>query len=44
MGHKGVSIRKVPKAKSKPLAITNHSGGAVSSLDQPAEGAERLWP
>ena len=39
MGHKGVSKRKLPKAKLKPLATANRGSGAVSSLAQPMAGA-----
>jgi hypothetical protein len=35
MGHKGVSQRKLPKEKTKPLATANRGGGAVSDLAQP---------
>jgi hypothetical protein len=42
MGHKGVSIRKAPKAKSKPLAIANHSGGSISDLAQSERGSRQL--
>jgi hypothetical protein len=44
MGHKGVSIRKLPKAKSKPLASADHSGGLVSGLNQTPEAAGRQLP
>jgi hypothetical protein len=43
MGHKGVSIRKLPKAKQKPLATIDHNGGLVSSLNQSPESAGRAW-
>jgi len=43
MGHKGVSIRKLPKAKSKPLATANHGSGSVSGLAQP-EGVRGQLP
>ena len=42
MGHKGVSKRKPPKAKVKPLATVNRGAGAVSSLAQPGQGGEQL--
>jgi hypothetical protein len=42
MGHKGVSIRKVPKTKLKPLAIANHGGGSVSDLAQSQRGLKQL--
>ena len=38
MGHKGVSKRKLPKAKLKPLATANRGAGAISSLAQPMVG------
>jgi hypothetical protein len=34
MGHKGVSKRKPPQAKIKPLATANRGSGPVSSLSQ----------
>jgi len=43
VGHKGVSIRKLPKAKSKPFATVNHGSGAVSDLAQ-SEGARGQLP
>ena len=42
MGHKGVSIRKLPKAKSKPLATANHGIGLVSDLAQSESVRGRL--
>ena len=42
MGHKGVSKRKLPKAKSKPLATANRGAGAVSSLAKPEAAGRRL--
>jgi hypothetical protein len=50
MGHKGVSKRKLPKAKSKPFATANHGAGAVSGLAQseagrgPLPGKARAMP
>jgi hypothetical protein len=44
MGHKGVSIRKLPKARTKPLTATDHSGGAVSDLNQPPSSAGKQLP
>jgi hypothetical protein len=41
MGHKGVSKRKLPQVKSKPLQTSNHSGGAVSDLSQHGNGTAR---
>ena len=40
MGHKGVSKRKLPKAKLKPPATANRGVGAVSGLAQ-SESAGR---
>ncbi len=34
MGHKGVNIRKPPKAKTKSIATANRGAGAVSGLAQ----------
>jgi hypothetical protein len=42
MGHKGVSKRKLPKAKSKPLATAIHSGGSVSDLAKSERGSRQL--
>ncbi len=43
MGHKGVSKRKLPKQKLKPLATANRSGGSISDLAQ-AEKTTRQLP
>jgi hypothetical protein len=42
MGHKGVSIRKSPKTKLKPLATANHGGGSVSDLAKLQGGSKQL--
>jgi hypothetical protein len=42
MGHKGVSKRKLPKAKLKPLATANRGSGPVSSLSQSESTSGRL--
>ena len=42
MGHKGVSIRKAPKAKLKPLATANRSGGSISDLTQAGQTKRQL--
>ncbi len=42
MGHKGVSVRKAPKAKLKPLATVNRSGGSISDLAQSDRGSRQL--
>jgi hypothetical protein len=42
MGHKGVSKRKLPKEKVKPLATANHSSGLISGLTQSPGAAGRL--
>jgi hypothetical protein len=42
MGHKGVSKRKLPKAKLKPLSTANHSGGSVTDLTQSGRGSTQL--
>jgi hypothetical protein len=44
MGHKGVSIRKIPKARTKPATTTDHSGGAVSGLNQSPESTGKQLP
>jgi hypothetical protein len=42
MGHKGVSKRKLPKAKLKPLTTANHSGGSISDLARSDRGVRQL--
>lgn len=42
MGHKGVSKRKLPKEKLKPLATANHSGGSISDLAQADRGTRQV--
>jgi hypothetical protein len=42
MGHKGVSKRKPPKAKLKPLVPANRGSGPVSSLSQSENVPGRL--
>jgi hypothetical protein len=42
MGHKGVSKRKPPKEKLKPLATANRGSGPVSALTQAGAGADQL--
>jgi len=42
MGHKGVSKRKPPKAKLKPLATANRGSGPVSSLSKSESAPGRL--
>ena len=42
MGHKGVSVRKAPKAKLKPLATANRGGGSISDLAQSDRGSRQL--
>jgi hypothetical protein len=42
MGHKGVSKRKPPKEKIKPLATANRGTGSVSSLSQSESASRRL--
>ncbi len=41
MGHKGVSVRKLPKTKVKPLATANQSGGLVSDLAHSEKGSRQ---
>jgi hypothetical protein len=41
MGHKGVSKRKLPKEKLKPLATDNH-GGSISDLAQADRGTRQV--
>jgi hypothetical protein len=38
MGHKGVSVRKLPKSKVKPVANANQSGGLISDLAHSEKG------
>jgi hypothetical protein len=42
MGHKGVSKRKPPKAKLKPLTTANRGSGPVSGLVQSESVPGRL--
>jgi len=42
MGHKGVSKRKPPQIKVKPLATANRGSGAVSALAQPGGASGQL--
>jgi hypothetical protein len=42
MGHKGVSKRKLPKEKIKPLATANRGSGPVSILSQSESASGRL--
>jgi hypothetical protein len=42
MGHKGVSKRKLPKEKMKPLATANRSGGSISDLAQADRGTRHV--
>jgi hypothetical protein len=41
MGHKGVSKRKLPKAKLKPLATTNR-GESASDLAKSERGSRQV--
>jgi hypothetical protein len=42
MGHKGVSKRKLPKEKLKPLASANRSGGSIPDLVQAERGTRQV--
>ena len=42
MGHKGVSKRKLPKEKLKPLATANRGGGSISDLAQADRGTRQV--